>query len=505
MSIKKLAGQTVWYGMSNIIGRLIGSLLSPILTFLLGDDAKGMMDMGDFSILYAWIAVGNVIFTYGFETGYFRFVNLEGNKPDTVFRTTLSSLLLSTTLFCLLIILFRVPISNGLGMSGFPELIIIVALILGLDTITTIPFAKLRHEGRPKKYALVKVTGILSNLIFIIIFLYVFPKVLGNSGIGIIDWFNAQNRVMLIVLSNLIQNILVVLLLFKEFKGFYFRLSPTLWKKIFRYSSPMILIGLAGMVNEVLDRQFLQWFLPLSNEETKAQIGLYSANYKIAIFISLFIQAFRMGAEPFFFKESNNKDAQKTYALVMKWFVITLCIAFLFSSLFLDVLVLINNKGYQAGMYIIPYVLLANVFLGMYYNFSVWYKITNRMMWGTVITFVGAFLTILINWVYIPEYGITAPAVATLICYFSMAALAYVIGQKYYPIPYPMLRIGTYILTAVSMYLIQTILYTQVFSSLNIYLFKIISGILFIVIYGLIIIKLERVNVAFIFSKIKRK
>ena len=495
----------MWYGMSNIVGRLLGSLLSPILTFLLGDDSKGMMDMGEFSIIYAWIAVANIIFTYGFETGYFRFVNKEGVNPNKVFRTTLSSLILTTVILCSIMILFSSSISQGLQMGNFPELIIVVALILGLDTIATIPFAKLRHEERPKKYAFIKISGIVTNLFFILFFLFLAPRYFGDSESGIMHWINSQNKVLLIVMANLIQNVLVILLLSKEFKGFKFKLSPTLWKEILKYSSPMILIGLAGMINEVLDRQFLQWFLPMSVSETKEQVGLYAANYKIAIFISLFIQAFRMGAEPFFFKQANSKDAPVTYALVMKWFVVTLCIAFLFSSLFLDVIVLMNNSGYRAGMHIIPYVLLANVFLGMYYNFSIWYKITNKMIWGSVITIIGAIITIVINWVFIPEFGIAAPAWATLACYFSMAVIAYFIGQRYYPVPYAIKRMGLYIGTAVGLFIFQSFLYDQISDQVNLYVFKISSGLLFLILYMIMIIKVEKIRLIPIFNTIKKQ
>jgi len=505
VSIKQLAGQTLWYGVSNIVGRLIGSLLSPILTFLLGDDARGMMDMGDFSLLYAWIAVGNIIFTYGFETGYFRFVNLPEYNSQNVYKTTLSSLILSTIFFCAIIIGLKGPISSGLNMGDFPELIVLVALILGLDTIATIPFARLRHEGRPKMYALVKVSGIVTNLLFILFFLYVCPHKLADQGWSWVDWINQQHRVFLIVLANLLQNILVILLLLPNFKGFRFQIDKRLWSKIFRYASPMILIGLAGMVNEVLDRQFLQWYLPGSIEDAKAQIGLYSANYKIAIFISLFIQAFRMGAEPFFFKQAQKSDAPLTYALVMKWFTITLCIAFLFSSLFLDFIVLINNAGYAQGMGIIPFVLLANVFLGMYYNFSVWYKITNKMIWGSIITILGAFVTVGINIWGIPIYGIYAPAVATLICYFSMACLAYFVGQKYYPIPYQMRRLMTYLGLAVVLYLIQRYSYDYWGHLDSLYLYKGISGVVFISLFMLFVLKLERISIKVLIKGLQQK
>lgn len=496
MALKQLAGQTMWYGLSNIVGRLIGAMLSPLLTYLLGDDAQGMMNMGEHTILYAWIAVGNIIFTYGLETGYFRFLNKEGVQARDLFNTTFSSLLLSTILLVTGMIAFQVPIASFLSVSGLEMFVVYMACILGLDTIATIPFAKLRSDNRPKKYAFIKISGIIINILFVLIFLYVIPTYFKDSNQAIIQWILQQHKVGLILLANLIQNIAVVLLLYKEWIQVRFRINRTLWASILRYSLPMIVIGLAGMINEVLDRQFLMYFLPMSEDAAKAQVGIYSANYKLAIFISLFIQAFRMGAEPFFFKQAGQENAQQTYALVMKWFAITLCIAFLIAALYLDIIVLVNKGHYRTGMGIVPIVLLANVMLGIYYNLSIWYKITDKMYWGIIITLIGAGITIISNYLLIPIWGYWGAAWATLFCYSSMTLIAYFVGQRYYPVPYPVARIMMYMCLALVLFGLQyggkQLLNIE--AGNHTYIYSLISGTIFLMLFLFVIFTKENIK-----------
>ncbi|MBX9450061.1 MAG: oligosaccharide flippase family protein [Taibaiella sp.] len=274
MSIKKLAGQTMWYGMSNIIARLINAIVSPLLTYLLGDDQAGMIDMGAFSMLYAAIAVANIIYTYGFETGYFRFANQPGVEEKNLFRTTLSSLLISSVFLSAALIIWRQPISDALAIGEFPGIITLMALIIGMDTVATIPFARLRHQGRPKRYAFIKISGILIYIGLIFIFLYIIPVIEGNeSDNPISQWIRSQNRVFLIFLANFVQSLVSLLLLAKEFKGFSLKIDQKLWSAIFKYSAPMILIGMAGMINEVMDRFFLQYWLPMSPADAQAPNG----------------------------------------------------------------------------------------------------------------------------------------------------------------------------------------------------------------------------------------
>lgn len=453
-AIKQLAGQTLWYGVSNIGAKFLNYLLTPLLTYLMAD-TSGVRDYGDYSLLYSWIAVANIIFTYGFETGYFRFSNKEGVDRNSLFQTAFGSLFITTIGFVLLLSYFRVPINDFLNLEGHPEYITWCLYLIGLDALTTIPFAKLRQENRPKKYAFVKLSGIILNILFTIIFLVYLPKYLSDIPDSIIgQWYYSNNRVGFLILANLIQNVFVFLILFNEWKSFRFKIDKTLWKHIFHYSSPMIFIGLAGMINEVMDRQMLSMFLP-AEVDAKSMVGIYSANYKLAIFITLFIQAFKMAAEPFFFSRSSDKNAPKIYAEVMKWFVITLSIAFLFTALFLDAWKFLIGSAYRTGLTIVPILLLANICLGIYYNLSIWYKLTDRMRMGIYITIFGAIITIVGNYIFIPKWGIYASAWTTFICYAAMVVMTYFMGQKYYPIPYPVKKIAIYLFAMLIFFLFK--------------------------------------------------
>lgn len=483
----------MWYGVSNIISRMISAVITPLLTYLLGDNLAGMEDMGSFSMLYAAIALGNIIYTYGLETGYFRFVTLPDVKEKNLFNTSFTSLLITSTIFSVVLIIWKQPFSEWLAIAQFPNIVIMIAAIFWLDTMSAIPYARLRQQGRPMFYAFVKVTGVLIYLIFILFFLYVVPVWLKDIHNPFLDWIRAQNRVSLILLSNIFQSLSSLILLSKVYVDLRLKMDMRLWKRVLAYSLPMVLIGMAGMSNEVLDRFLLMSWLPLEEAEAKAQIGIYTANYKMGILIALFIQAFKLGAEPFFFNESVKDDAPKTYANVMKWFVITLCIAFLFSSLFFDILVMVNKGKYQTGKNIVPIVLLANVFLGIYYNLSVWYKITAKMFWGVAITTIGAIVTIVICYYYIPTYGIMAPAWATLICYAGMSIFAYLVGQKYYPIPYPVRRIFVYLLVSVVLFAVQQLIKAFWIPEGWQITYIISSGIVFIIIFLMFIMKKEEI------------
>lgn len=446
--IKQLAGQTIWYGISNVLSKMINFLITPILTYLMVED-KGRTEFGEFSLLYAWIAVFNIFYTYGLETGFFRFSNTPGITPQRLFNTTFGSHIITTVFLSGVLLYYSQPISNFLKIGALPQIVVISILIMAFDTLATIPFAKLRQENRPRKYAFIKMFGVLLNICLVLLFVYIVPVFFSGSKNFFIEWVMRQNRVTLLVVANLIQAIFTFLLLWSDWKGFRLRIDSILWKKIMVYSTPMIIIGLAGMINEVMDRQMLTSFLPYSIEKNKQIVGVYSANYKISIFITMFITAFRLAAEPFFFKQKSEKNAPFIYAKVMKWFVITLCIAFLFTGLYLNIWQYMIGEEYRSGLYIVPVLLIANVFLGIYYNLSVWYKITDKMYWGIIITVMGAIITLVGNYLFIPKYGMLAAATVTMVCYGCMVVLAYMVGQKYYSIPYVWKKLLAYILISV--------------------------------------------------------
>lgn len=444
-SLKKLAGQTVWYGVSNIAAKLLNQFLTPLLTYLLVMPSQ-MKDFGNFGSLFAGVSFLNVVYTYGMETAYFRFSS-SGTDRNKLFNTTFSSLLVSTALLSGIVLLLRDTIADFFNIGDHPEYIAWCVLLMALETMFAIPFARLRQEERPRKYAFVKVSGILVYIMVTFFFVAYSPgyvKAHPTSAYSV--WYQQQNNVGFLVIANLLQNLLTFLLLAAEWKDYRFKFDKHLWKKVFNYGAPMILVGLGGMVNETLDRIMLP-HLYTSGIGGELENAKYVAVYKIAIFITLFITAFRMSAEPFFFGQAKEKNAPATYARVMKWFVIVLCFAFLFSSLFLDVWKYFVGPQYRKGnaLGVVPILLAANVCLGIYYNLSVWYKLTDRMRMGMYVTLIGATLTIVSNFLFIPQFGMYACAWTTFAAYFTMMVISYFLGQKYFPIPYDTKKLLSYL------------------------------------------------------------
>lgn len=485
--IRKLAGQTIWYGASTIGARFLNYLLTPLITYLL-HNPEGVQDYGDYSLLFAWIAVANIVFLYGFETGFFRFVNKSGTDKKAIFQTTFGSIVISTVGLVALLLFFRQPISGFIGLSH-NEYIIWATLIIGLDALSAIPFAKLRQDERPRKYALIKLSGIIINILFTVYFLVWLPHHFETNPDALLaGWYGRNTAVGFLLLANLFQCCFVFLLLFGEWKSFRFKINGPLWKKIFRYSSPMILIGVAAMINEVMDRQMLYLFLPLPEDAAKRIVGIYSANYKLAILISLFIQAFRMAAEPFFFDKAKDRNAQHTYARVMTWFVITMGLAFLFTALYLDIWKYFIGSAYRSGLGIVPILLGGYVCLGIYYNLSIWYKLTDKMMIGLYITLIGVAITLAGNYYFIPQYGMYASAWATSSCYFAMMVSAYLLGKKYYPVPYKVGKCLLYILITLALYFIHLGIKTFTPSLV----IRLLSATVLMGVYLLIVFKMEK-------------
>ena len=441
----------MWYGVSSIIARFINYLLTPYLTFKFSESQYGEMSM-----VYAFIPFMNVVFTYGMETAYFRFSTKE-NKEE-VFNTTSISILSSTLLLSIVLILFYKPLATLLQIENHSEYLLMSAAIIGLDTLTTIPYARLRQDGRPKKFAFTKLFGIIINIISLYFFLSICPKwIAQNPNHWCTTFFVKDWAVGYVLLANLIQSVITLVLLSKEFMGFKWQFNTVLWKNMMLYGMPLIVAGFAGMINETFDRIMLGWWAPVhSVMEAKAEVGIYAACYKLSILISLSVQAFRMGAEPFFFKQSTESNAPRTYARVMKFFVITLCIMFLAVSMYLDIWkYFIRNPRMYVGLRVVPILLLANMFLGIYYNLSVWYKLANKTMAGAWITLVGAVLTMIINYFFIPYYSYMACAWATFACYGSMMVVSYVWGQKHYRIPYAWKKLLAYMVISVILYFIH--------------------------------------------------
>ena len=450
--IKKLASQTVWYGGSTIAAKFINYLLTPYLTYTLSN----VSDYGKMGIIYSAIPIFNILFTYGFETAYFRFATRQEYK-NTIYSTASLSLIFSTLLFTILLWYNQSILAGITGLAEFPKMIQLSIVIIALDAFSTIPFARLREQGRPKKFAFVRISGIIINIFFTWFFISYCPqhiKTNPDSWINLI--FDPKtNPIVYVIWANVIQSAFTLLLLAGEIAEIRFRFNAKLWKEMMIYALPLVIVGMGGMVNETFDRLMLRWWLPGKIEFREEQVGIYNACYKLSILITLFIQAFKMGAEPFFFKQAESENPQRVYARVMKFFIIIICIMFLAVSLYMPVWKHFIGPKYWSGLSVVPILLLANMFLGIYYNLSIWYKLSHKTVSGAYITLIGASITFILNYLFIPVFSYTACAWTTFFCYGSMMVISYIWGQKYYRIPYAWKKLVAYMVIAVLIYFIH--------------------------------------------------
>ena len=484
--IKKLAGQTLWYGVSSIFGRLLNYLLTPILTAIFLE-----REYGKISVLFTIAALLNIFYTYGMETSYFRFAAMQPEKK--VYNTTSTSIWISTTLFTAILLLLVPPIAEFYELGKNPEYITWIILIVALDTLSVLPFAKLRFEGRPRKFAFIKVINIIVNVGLVLFFYLVCkPAYENNTGSFFASLYKPEIGLGYVIIANMIASGLTLVLLSKELFQFRFRINPVFWKELISYSWPLIIVGFGGIINETIDRTMLLKLLPGSPDQNFAVSGIYSANYKLAILIVLFIQAFRLGAEPFFFKQSTGENAPRVYARVMKFFVIACCFCFLGVTMFLDIwkhfMSVNTHPNYALGLKVVPILMLAKIFLGIYYNLSIWYKLKDRNLTGAWITLGGALITFIINWFLIPVWGFMACAIATIACYGFMMVTSYILGQRHYPVPYAWKKILAYITICVLLFAIH---YTIRYYSGSVWINHAV-GILFLALFSLLVFRVER-------------
>ncbi|MGV3590002.1 MAG: lipopolysaccharide biosynthesis protein [Adhaeribacter sp.] len=451
---KKLVGQTAAYGISSIVGRLLNFLLFfAIHSKVFKPEAYGVIGS-----LYAYVGFFNVLYTMGLETAFFRFANRADVNFQQLYNRILSFIIFTSLLFTGCILIFINPISQAIEFPDQQLYISWLAIILAVDAITAIPFARLRLENKAVKFASLKMANIFITIAANIFFFWFchgiyFDQFLPSLKPLVSTIYVPAWGVGYIFLINLVANLLLIPMLWREFRGFWFNLDFTFMKPLLRYGYPLMIMGFAGMVNELLDRILLLEFLPKNfypNLSTKGAVGVYNGCYKLAMFMTLAVQAFRYAGEPFFFAQAKEKNSPATFALVMKWFVLVCTFIFLFVSINLeDFKLLIRDPDYYQGLGIVPILLLANLFLGVYYNLSIWFKLTDKTHIGTYISFGGAAITIILNILLIPILGYMGSAWATLACYFSMALACYLLGQRYYPVPYPVLAITGYLLVAI--------------------------------------------------------
>ena len=445
--IKKLASQTAIYGLSSILGRFLNYLLVPLYTYSFNTAEYGVV-----SEFYAYTGFLGTLLVFGFETGFFRF-SQDANNKEKVYSTALNFVLIANVVFILLVSFFVSPISNALQYSNHHEYFYWFALILVFDSVASIPFARLRSENKAMRFAVIKFSEIgvtvLLNLFFIVVCRQAFEKD-ANSFFG--KMYNPEIGVGYIFISNLIASSLKLLFLTPQLRGVIGGIEKELLTRMIRYSLPMVVIGFAGIINEMLDRAILKFLLPFDSKTNMEQLGIYGACYKLSILMTLFIQAFRYAAEPFFFSHAKEKNSRKIYADVMKYFVIVCATIFLLVTLYIDIFKYFIGKDFRVGLSVVPVLLMANLALGVYVNLSIWYKLTDRTLLGSFVSIGGAVLTIILNIVFIPKYGYMASAYATLACYAGMAIVSYVLGQKYYPVEYDLKNFFKYIFISLLFY-----------------------------------------------------
>lgn len=455
--LKKLAGQTAIYGLSSIVGRLLNWFLVPIYI----GTAKFTPDQyGIITEMYSYVTFLVVFLTYGMETAFFRYINHADYDSKKVYSTIIYSLFASSFLFIAFAFLFDQSIANWLKYPNNKEFVTWFALITGLDAISSIPMAKLRADNRPMRFAGVNFANIGVNIGLNLFFLaYCLPAHRAGETNWLIETFyNPEIGVGYVFIANLIASLVKFLLLLPDMLVSKFSIELHLLKKMFVYALPLLIYGLAGIVNEAIDRIMLKRLLFESKGEleTMSQIGIYGACYKISIIITLFIQAFRYAAEPFFFAQEKEKNAKEMYAQIMNYFIIVCATIFLGVMLFLDVVkYFIPNETYWEGLKVVPILLFANISLGIYYNQSIWYKLSGNTRYGAYIGIFGALITILLNYIWIPTFGYVGSAWATLICYSSMCILSFILGQKYYPIKYNYYKMGLYLATVIGLYFLS--------------------------------------------------
>ena len=474
-----LAGQTMIYGLGTIVPRLLNYLLlTPFFTRVFNTEAYGT-----FSVFYAFSSFSLVMLLHGMETTYFRFS--VHNDEQKTYNHALFSTTLFASAFLIFILLFRNQVAGWIEYPNNVNYIVCFGFIIFFDVITAIPFARLRNQNKALKFSIIKLINV-SISISLNIFFYVVCRNSDNSFLS--SLYNPEVNVGYAFFSNLVASFVSFLLLLPEFKTFRPEISFDFYKSMLKYTWPFILIGASGMINEVFDKIFLK-FIDCDGMNPLERVGIYSANYKIAVLMTIFIQMFNYAAEPFFFKKSVASDAKESYRIVMDYFVIFCLLIFLMVTMYIDLFKHFIGKDFHGGLDIVTVILLANMFLGIYYNLSVWYKICNKTICGAVISVIGAVLTLILNILLIPILGYWGCAIATIACYFVMVVICYLWGHKVYPVNYNVGKLTAYILLALA-----TLYFRNCFAMDNSLLSYLVST-LFMLFYIGILYYFERKNI----------
>ena len=451
--LKKLAGQTVLYGLGSILPRFLNFLLVTLHTAVFAPEQYGIITK-----LFAYVAVVNVIFMFGMETAYFRFATKAGADEKRIFNLAQTVVLAISIPLSILLILFANPVAELLSIPGNGNLVIWLVIIMLVDAIVAIPFARLRLQKKGLQFAI----GKLINIIILVGLNVYFLKIA----------FDPKMGVGFVVLANLAANSFYIIFFASMLVSWRPAVDAVVSGNMFRYAYPIMLMGLAGMTNEMFSRLTLDWWLPENfypGQSSDYALGVFGACYKFAVLMSLAVQAFRYAAEPFFFSTAADKNSPALFAKINHYFIIVCCVLLLGVSINMDILkYFLADEEYWQGLSIVPILLLAYLFLGVYYNFSVWFKLTDKTHYGTFITLGGALLTILSNYILIPYLGYTGSSLAALICYFSMAVACYLTGQKFHPIPYAIWKgLGYIIITLAIVFAVNAVILNNLWLSLS--------------------------------------
>jgi O-antigen/teichoic acid export membrane protein len=457
-SVKSLFKDTAIYGLSSIIGRFLNWCLVPIYTYCFPASEYGIV-----TNLYAYAALVLIILIYGMETGFFRFANHERwTNPGQVYTTTLISLSTTSMLFMVIGCILSPTIAQWLGCADHPSFIWMMVIALALDAYTAIPFAYLRYRKRPIRFATIKLINIGLNIAFNLFFVIACPAI-WKAAPQLISWFyDPTFGVGYIFLANLISSFVTLLLVLPEVTAEHYSFNGKLLREMLSYSFPLLIIGIAGIMNQTLDKILYPMLIP-DRHEALTGLGIYGANYKIAIVMVMFIQAFRFAYEPFIFAQNREKgeDKTKAYSTAMNWFVICGLFIFLGVMFYLPIIKYFISPDYFDGLRVVPIVMLAELFFGIFFNLSVWYKITDRTIWGTWFSLLGLIITLAINIIFVPKYGFIACAWAAFSCYGIMMIASYAVGRWKHPIEYNIARLFTYFVVAIGLWGLSTVITTD--------------------------------------------
>lgn len=442
---------TAIYGVSSIVGRFLNWCLVPLYTYKFTQDQFGIV-----TNVYAWVALALVILIYGMETGFFRFANHKRWKdPMQVYSTCLISLAFTSTAFVIAVWMFLEPVTQWMECGGHPEYVMLMVIAVAVDAFTSIPFSYLRYRKRPYRFAMLRLVNIGISIALNLFFILGCPWLMRVAP-GTVEWFyNPQFGIGYIFLANMVASVTTLVMLTPELRGFRWQFNRHLWKEIILYSAPLLVLGVAGIMNQTLDK-ILYPSLAAGRPDPMGELGIYGANYKIAIVMVMFIQAFRFAYEPFIFAQSRKEgeDRNRSYSDAMKYFIIFALVIFMGVMFYLDIIRYFISPRYFSGLRVVPIVMAGELFFGIFFNLSLWYKLTDKTIWGMWFSLLGLSITIGLNVALVPSMGYMGCAWAAFTCYAVMMLASYLVGRAKFPIDYPLGTIGRYVLVSAVLYIV---------------------------------------------------